>query len=99
MSSTISFRPLSRWDFDALSRWFAEDHVRAWFNDTPTAVDELEAKYGPRIDGHEATQVYIVEMDGQPAGFIQLTPADQYAFWPSELGLADAVALSVSSPT
>jgi aminoglycoside 6'-N-acetyltransferase len=84
---------LARSDFEALSRWFAEHHVRAWFNDTPTALDDLEAKYGPRIDGREATQVYIIEMDGQPAGFIQAAPADQYAVWPSGFGLVEAVAL------
>lgn len=93
MSASITFRPLQRSDFDLMSRWFAAEHVVAWFGDTPTADADLEAKYGPRVDGTDPTRVYIAESDGRGIGFIQWTPASEHAHWPTDLGLIDAVAL------
>lgn len=93
MFASITFRPLERSDFEHLARWFSADHIRAWFNEAPTAAADLEAKYGPRIDGQHPTRVYVIEVAGRAAGFIQWTPASEYASWPSELGLDDGVAL------
>ncbi|HVE91430.1 MAG TPA: GNAT family N-acetyltransferase [Actinomycetota bacterium] len=90
----IRFRPLARADFALLAVWLGAEHVTPWFDHTPTAPDEIEAKYGPRVDGTDATRVYVVELEGEPVGFVQWTPASQYGWWPAELGLEqDSVAL------
>lgn len=51
----------------------------------------VEEKYGPRVDGDSPFAVWIVEVDGVAAGVVQSCPADAYAWWPSELGLDDAI--------
>lgn len=89
----LKLRPLRRPDFRLLRTWLAEPHVSRWWD---PRHDEafIEAKYGPRVDGNEPTEVFVVELDERPVGLFQWCPADQYAWWPSELGLADdAVAI------
>lgn len=66
----ISFRALERSDFPLLQRWLSEPHVDAWWHE-PLDLGGLERKYGPRIDGTEATHVYIIEREGRPIGWIQ----------------------------
>ncbi len=66
----VSFRALERTDFPLLQRWLSEPHVDAWWRE-PLDLVGLERKYGPRIDGTEATHVYIIEREGRPIGWIQ----------------------------
>ena len=84
----LALRPLRRDDFGLVSRWLAEPHVSRWWD--PRHDDGfIESKYGPRIDGLEPTEVFAVEADNRPIGLFQWCPAEYYAWWPSELGLAD----------
>ena len=84
----LGLRPLSRSDFQSVRRWLAEPHVSRWW-DPRQDPDFIEAKYGPRIDGQEPTEVFIVEIDEEAIGLFQWCPADQYAWWPAELGLTE----------
>jgi len=70
MPNSISFRPLSRPDFPLLQRWLSEPHVHAWWHEQ-LDLAAIQAKYGPRIDGLKPTHVFVIEEDGQPAGWIQ----------------------------
>lgn len=70
MPNSISFRPLSRSDFPLLQRWLTESHVVAWWRQSLDLAG-VEAKYGPRVDGIEPTQVFVIEYRGRPAGWIQ----------------------------
>jgi len=45
-------------------------HVDAWWHE-PLDLAGVEAKYGPRIEGHEATYVFVIEHGERPIGFIQ----------------------------
>ena len=84
----VALRPLTRDDFELVCRWLAEPHVARWW-DQRHDDEFVEEKYGPRIDGLEPTEVFVVEADDLPVGLFQWCPAEQYAWWPSELGLAD----------
>jgi aminoglycoside 6'-N-acetyltransferase len=66
----ITFRRLSRGDFERLSDWFQRPHVWPWWRESHELVD-IEARYGPAIDGADATEVFIVELDGRAIGLIQ----------------------------
>ncbi len=66
----ISFRPIGRSDFSLLQKWLAAPHVAVWWNE-PFDLTSLEAKYGPRIDGSEPIQVYLIQVEGVPIGWIQ----------------------------
>lgn len=83
----VTLRPMARADFGEAQRWFEAAHVRAFWTDQRS----VEEKYGPRVDGDSPFAVWIVEVDGVPAGVVQTCPADAYAWWPSQLGLDQAV--------
>ena len=67
---SISFRPLCRSDFPLLQKWLSAPHVAAWWNESADLAS-IEAKYGPRVDGVEPTQVFVIEEAGKPIGWIQ----------------------------
>ena len=41
----------------------------------------MEASYGPAVDGADPTEVFIVELDGEPAGSSSATGMDDYPAW------------------
>ena len=79
------FRPLQRADLSMLAEWLARPHVREWWGE-PDSVADLEADYGPAIDGTDSTRAFIVELDGRPIGFIQAYVAMNSGdgWWPDE---------------
>jgi RimJ/RimL family protein N-acetyltransferase len=67
----IGFRPMTYDDLPRLVEWRSREHVTPWFRDPPADVAEARQRYGPRIDGHDAVQMHVVEVDGRPAGYLQ----------------------------
>jgi aminoglycoside 6'-N-acetyltransferase len=67
MRVSLSFRPLSRSDFQ---EWLSAPHVAAWWHER-FDLASVYAKYGPRVDGAEPTHVFVIEQGGRPAGWIQ----------------------------
>src|SRR4051812_13711421 len=70
-ASLISFRPLARADFPLMLRWHNAPLVREWWQLDPRTAEEVEEKYGPRVDLPSLTRGYLMLYDGQPVGFIQ----------------------------
>jgi aminoglycoside 6'-N-acetyltransferase len=65
---------MTRDDFPALAAWLRAPHVEAWFpwlHGDLAASDAVEAEYGPCIDGDDPTELFVIETDGEPVGFIQ----------------------------
>ncbi len=81
------FRPLERDDFWLLSEWLARPHVERWWREgyDPAAV---ERRYGPSVDGLDATEVFIVEHDGAPVGMVQRYRLDEEPEWRRVLEVA-----------
>lgn len=77
---TLRFRPLKRDDFSLLSDWLSRPHVEPWWREPyePAAVEE---RYGPPVDGTEATEVFVVELDGTPIGMVQRYRLDDEPEW------------------
>lgn len=70
----LSFRPMTRDDLGQLQTWLEQPHVAEWWGDPPDASETIaavEAKYLPRIEGDHHVSPWIMEVDGQPVGFIQ----------------------------
>jgi aminoglycoside 6'-N-acetyltransferase len=84
----ITFRLLKRDDLPLLCEWLNREHVRRWWHRSHT-LGEVEAKYGPRIDGTELVLVFVIELDGRPAGVIQTYLTVDYPDW---IGAQDGVA-------
>lgn len=85
MQSSISFRPLHRSDFPLLQQWLSAPHVAMWWNEQ-TDLAEIEAKYGPRVDGIDHSHVFLIEQEGGPIGWIQWYLWEHYQNHARQLG-------------
>jgi RimJ/RimL family protein N-acetyltransferase len=81
----LTFRPMTRDDLPLLHAWLQRPHVKRWWDDHATP-EQVEAHYGPALDGAEPTDHYLALEDGAPIGFFETY---LYASYP-----ADAAAVS-----
>jgi RimJ/RimL family protein N-acetyltransferase len=89
----MTFRPLTRADFPATIRWNHSPHAAPWFSEEPRTVAEVEALYGPCIDGVEPTSVDVLEIDGRACGYLQRYRVRDYPEYARAIGYADAIAI------
>lgn len=80
----ISFRPLAEPDLELLHGWLNTPHVAAWWDRPGPALDDVRAKYLPRIADPSDAAPYLICLDETPIGYIQA-----YAVEPGAWGLAD----------
>ena len=86
----MTLRSMSRDDFPALATWLRAPHVEAWFpwSFGETSVsDAVEAEYGPCIDGIDPTELFVIETDGEPVGFIQRYRISDNPSWAAALSV------------
>lgn len=76
----ITFRRMTRADFERLATWLAEPHVHRWWHHEFTA-EAVERDFGPTVDGDDPSRDYIVDLDGAPIGVIQWM---RYADFPDD---------------
>lgn len=81
------FRPLGREDLGLLSNWLARPHVERWWREDYDLA-AVERRYGPSVDGLDATEVFIVEHDGAPVGMAQRYRLDDEPEWRRVLEVA-----------
>ena len=89
----VTTRPLSRDDLPLLRRWLAMPHVQAWWGSEPVTAADVERKYGPRVDGNDATRVFVIEVAGQPVGIIQCYRHADHAAWDRAVGVPSAAGI------
>lgn len=84
ISGSITFRRVTRDDFQLIGTWLAQPHVARWWNHefTPEAV---ERDFGPSVDGIEPNQDHLVLLDGRPVGLIQYSRFADYPRYREEL--------------
>jgi aminoglycoside 6'-N-acetyltransferase len=86
--TAVTLRPMSRDDFPALAIWLRAPHVEAWFpwlhGDAPPG-EAVEAEYGPCIDGIDPTELFVIETEGEPVGFIQRYRISDNPSWAAAL--------------
>lgn len=64
----IAFRPVeTRRDLPDLLRWLADPDVRPWYDEGELRSENIGARFAPEA----TTRKYIIEIDGQPVGYIQ----------------------------
>ncbi|MDQ3307076.1 MAG: GNAT family N-acetyltransferase [Actinomycetota bacterium] len=88
-SMELSFRRMTHDDLPAVVRWQQAPHARRWFHDGIT-LEDARRRYGPRIDGAAPVRMWVVQMDGIDAGYLQdyiVGDQDDYA----KIGDPDAV--------
>lgn len=67
----ISFQPLRHDDLHLMLRWMRNDEVSRWYGPAPLTLAEVQARYGPRIDGHTPIDGFLALYDGSPIAYIQ----------------------------
>jgi RimJ/RimL family protein N-acetyltransferase/8-oxo-dGTP pyrophosphatase MutT (NUDIX family) len=67
----LEFRPMVESDFATVARWQSTPHVATWWDARSRDEESVRARYLPRLRGDEPTRMWIVEIDGVPAGFLQ----------------------------
>jgi aminoglycoside 6'-N-acetyltransferase len=101
-NGSVRLRPMTRDDFRLLATWLRAPHVEAWFPwvGRPEDADStagaalaagtaVEAEYGPCIDGVDPTELFVIEHDTRPVGFIQRYRISDSPLW--ALALAPAL--------
>jgi len=66
----VTLRPLAEADLPLVSRWLSQPHVAHWWRD-PADLESVKAQYRPGLSGADPTEVFVIEVAGQPAGLIQ----------------------------
>jgi aminoglycoside 6'-N-acetyltransferase len=89
---SIRFRPLAECDLPTLVDWFAEPEIAMWWNQ-PAEIDSVRAKYLPRIEQREPTQMWIAEIDEDAAGLLQSYLHVDYPEHDQCVGIAEAVGI------
>jgi aminoglycoside 6'-N-acetyltransferase len=86
----IQFRPLTLGDLALMHRWLNNDFVARWWPGWPS-LEQVRAKYAPRISGGDPTKCFIVEVDAAPTAFIQcyyIRDYPEYAIGPEAANAA-----------
>lgn len=67
----VSFRPLQDDDPTRMTVWLRDPDVAPWYGDGEPTLALVQARYATRIAGTDTTHGYIMEIDGEPVGYIQ----------------------------
>lgn len=72
-NENLLIRKMEFTDYEALAHWLSTREVLEFFRDVnaPFTLDQVKAKYGPRINGDAPIYPYIVELNNRPIGFMQ----------------------------
>jgi RimJ/RimL family protein N-acetyltransferase len=87
----IGFRPLTAGDLPLLFEWLQREHVQRWWTDRET-YDEVVQHYLPAIEGSKPTDLYLILLDEQPAGFIQTYRVSDYPEYRELVAVEEGVA-------
>jgi aminoglycoside 6'-N-acetyltransferase len=78
----LDFRPMTCDDLPEVVSWQQAPHANRWFHGDRFDLAEARAKYGPRIEGTAPTRMWVVQIDGRQAGYVQdyrVRDHDEYA--------------------
>lgn len=77
----LSFRPLRRDDLPLLQGWLAQPHVARWWGDPPESLAEIEDKYLARVEDQGHVAPWVMEVEGEPVGWVQWYRVADEAEW------------------
>ncbi len=91
----ISFRALSEDDLPRLTDWLNRPHLRRFFQFEPTTLEQVSAKYGPRIRGEVPTQSSLALLDGFPFGYLQCYRISDWPDWQAVVGTTEGISIDL----
>jgi aminoglycoside 6'-N-acetyltransferase len=89
--AALTFRRLVADDLPLLYEWLMRPHIRRWWDDGET-FEEIADHYLPDIEGREPTDVYVIQLEGRDAGFIQTYLVSDYPEYAELVGVGEGVA-------
>jgi RimJ/RimL family protein N-acetyltransferase len=87
----IGFRGLTEDDLPLLHEWLQREHVRRWWSKHETYADVAEY-YLAAIRGSDPTELYLIELDDRPGGFIETYLVSDYPEYEAVVGTGEGVA-------
>lgn len=85
----LTFVALTRDHFPLVVDWLARPHVAEWWG-SPQGMDEVEAEFGPCVDGTDPTEMQVCLVDGEPVGLVQIYRLDDHPEYAEAVGLPSA---------
>ncbi len=71
-NQNLEFKPLSQRDLNLMTQWFAEPEVKQGYaRSQQFSLEDISAKYSPRIEGIDPVPSFIIYLNQKPIGFIQ----------------------------
>jgi RimJ/RimL family protein N-acetyltransferase len=83
VTGPIHFRRIAETDLPMATEWLHRPHVAAWWDDQ-TSLEQVRAKYLPRLTENYSVVPYLAYRSGRPIGYIQsYVPAlEGDGWWP-----------------
>jgi len=73
MNTLITFKPLHEDNLALLHQWFQKPHIKQWYARGESFTFEMIVeKYLSRIQNPNKIPNYMIHLDGNPIGYIQL---------------------------
>ena len=85
----LTFSALRRDHFDLVVDWLAQPHVAQWW-EHPQGPAEVEAEFGPCVDGSDPTEVLLCLVDDHPVGLLQIYRLADNPEYAAAVGLPSA---------
>lgn len=92
-AALVGLRPFEiEQDVQLIYRWLSDEDVRVWYDEGEHSLDNYSAMFAPEDHNHQ----FIIEIDGDPAGYVQAYRLSDEPEYQRQLGLDhDAVSLDI----
>ena len=100
---SILFEPLQQKHFPLIQEWFNQKHVQEYYSLRQWTLQDVKKKFAPYIQGDVSIQSFVILLEDNPIGMIQLYPVKEYP-WPGQnlpedvLSMAAGVDLFIGDP-
>jgi aminoglycoside 6'-N-acetyltransferase len=91
----LTFRALAEDDLPRLTDWLNSPHLRRFFQFEPTTLEEVSAKYGPRIRGEAPTHSSLALLDGAPFGYLQCYRIADWPDWQAVVETTEGISVDL----
>lgn len=73
-------------DYELMARWLTDERVLEFFGgrDNPQPLGKIQEKYGPRVQAAERVVPCIIELRGEPIGYVQFYPVVEADGFPAD---------------
>jgi aminoglycoside 6'-N-acetyltransferase len=84
----IAFEPFRREHLSLLRDWLRRQHVRRWWRDPAESLGHAEEA----LAGRDATEYFLIVLDGRPVGLIQTYLVSDNPEWEDVVGPGEGLA-------